>query len=96
MDVDYQPEIVEAHLGEALVAQDAGIVDKDIDALPAAEGLLDHGGDGSFVGHRACDGERRPAGRLDLGDDAVGSLLRQVIYDQLRSVPREIESVRTA
>jgi hypothetical protein len=34
VDVDDGAEILDAHLGEALVAQDAGIVDQDMDAAP--------------------------------------------------------------
>jgi hypothetical protein len=60
VDVDHQPEVVEAHLGEALVAQDAGVVDQDVDPAPARHDLIDHRGDGGLVGDRGRDASASP------------------------------------
>ena len=52
MDVDHQPKVIEAHLCEALVAQDAGVVDEDVDAPPVRRACGYHRGDRGLVGHR--------------------------------------------
>ena len=83
--VDDQPEIGKVHLGECLVAQDAGIVDQDVDLAPARDGLVDHRLDGIEVGDRRGDGDRRAAGRLDLVRDSVGRSLAEVIDDDTRA-----------
>ena len=41
MHVDHQAEIVQRHLRERLVAQDAGVVDEDVDATPIGEDGID-------------------------------------------------------
>ncbi|MNE45914.1 hypothetical protein D3C80_1402290 [compost metagenome] len=72
VDVHDQAEISQLHLGETLVAQDAGVVHQDVDPAPAGHDLGDHGvdrrsvGDGSGVGHGLA------AGRNDLGHHGLG------------------------
>ena len=56
------------HLGEALVAQDAGVIYQDVDAPPLVQGLLDHGADLLLAGHVGAVGDRFTAGGLDLFD----------------------------
>jgi hypothetical protein len=46
VDVEDEAEVGELHLGEALVAQDAGVVDEDVDAAPFGERCRDHRLDG--------------------------------------------------
>jgi hypothetical protein len=40
--VQHQPEVGQVHLGEALVAQDAGIADQHVDPAPGVHRLLHH------------------------------------------------------
>ena len=55
--IQHQAEIGQIHLGEALVAQDAGVADQRVDAAPGVQRLLHQGlhgleiGDGSAAGH---------------------------------------------
>ncbi|MNS91423.1 hypothetical protein D3C72_1255150 [compost metagenome] len=71
VDVHHQAEIGQIHLGERLVAQDAGVVHQDVDPAPAGHDLGDHGvdrrsvGDGSGVGHGLA------ARRRDLSNDGL-------------------------
>ena len=44
-------EILDLHFGEALVAQDAGIGDQNVDPAPLIHGLLDEVGNTGVVGH---------------------------------------------
>jgi hypothetical protein len=60
--VHHQPEILQRHLGEALVAQDAGVVDQDVDPAPGVHGLLHHGLHGRKVGDRRAVGQRLATG----------------------------------
>jgi hypothetical protein len=55
-------EVVERHLREALVAQDAGVVDQDVNRL------VDHGLHRRRVGHRRTTGHRLAAGDADFLD----------------------------
>ncbi|KAG1245623.1 hypothetical protein G6F68_014981 [Rhizopus microsporus] len=73
MHVDHCVEIVGAHLGEGLVAQDAGIVDQDIDAAPGIHRPRHHDVHGSAVADVAAIGDG-PAAR---GQDLVGHGLRR-------------------
>ena len=71
MDIDHLAEVVEAHLDEGLVAQDAGVVDQDIDPAEAFLDEGDHLVDGGGVGHGSAVGDRFTAGRDDLVDDQL-------------------------
>src|SRR5690606_5456503 len=66
--VQHGAEVVQCHSGKALVAQDAGVIDQDVDALPLLErtcGQCLHGG---VVGDVAAHGNGLPA----VADDLVG------------------------
>ena len=54
MHIDDEPEVVQAHLGKALVAQDARVVHQDVDAPPVRKGCSTIA-DRVFVGHGRGD-----------------------------------------
>jgi hypothetical protein len=65
MHLEHAAEIGEIHLGEGLVAEDAGIVDQDIHPSPSGENAIDHVLNGALIGH--IGGERNrlsPGGEL--------------------------------
>ena len=66
--IDQVPVLL-AHLGEGLVAQDAGVVDDDVDT---AEGIQRGLHDGGPIGHRIVVRDGLAASGLDLVDDDVG------------------------
>jgi hypothetical protein len=70
--VQHQPEVRQVHLGEGLVAQDAGVVHQDVDASPAAHRVGHHGLHRGLVGDRGAVGHRGAAGRLDLSHHRFG------------------------
>ena len=72
MDVEHFCEIGDFHLGERLVAQDAGIGAQQIDAAPLLGGALDHGGDLLEVRDIGAVGHRRAAGFADFLDHGFG------------------------
>ena len=45
VNLDHQPEVRQAHLGEALVAQDPGVVHENVHATPRRERAAHHRGD---------------------------------------------------
>ena len=57
MHVHHRVEVVHLHLGEALVAQDAGVGDQDVDAAPGVHRLLDHMLDAGIVGDGGAVGD---------------------------------------
>ena len=57
MHIHHEAEVVHAHLGKALVAQNAGVVDQHIHAAPGVDGLLHHGFHRGKVGHRGRIGQ---------------------------------------
>ncbi len=67
MDVHQQAEIVQRHVREALVAQDAGIVDEDMDAAIFGLRAGDHRLHVRGVGDVAAIGHRHAPRRHDLG-----------------------------
>ncbi len=71
VDVDDETEVGEVHLGEAPVAQDAGVVDEDVDPAPFLERRPDHLLHRVRVGHRRAAGDRLAAGGADLLGDGV-------------------------
>ena len=72
MDVHDEAEIVQPHLGEGLVAQDAGIVHQDIDPTPFFHRRGDHGLNRGEVGDRGGIGHGLAARRHDLGHNRFG------------------------
>src|SRR6185369_6375305 len=95
--IHHQPEIVQAHLGEALVAQDAGVVDEDVDAPPLVHGLPDHGFHRAEVRHAAAVDDRLAAGPPDFLGDGTGArsfaLGAEVVDYHSRTVPRQRDRV---
>src|SRR5690606_38652548 len=67
-------EIGDLHLGKGLVAQDACIVDHDVDAAEGIHRDLHDVGGGSRVRDAVVAGNRFAALRLDLGNHLVGRL----------------------
>ena len=105
VDVDDEPEVVELHLGEALVAQDAGVVDEDVDPAPLGQRRVDHRLHGAEVGDRGAVGDRLAAGGADLLGDGVGGGRRaaaaveraaQVVDDDRRAARRQRQRVLAA
>ena len=105
MHLDDKAEVLERHLRETLVAQDAGVVDEDVDAAPGRERLLDHGLHGVRVGHRCAVRDRFATGDADLVDDRLGRLRRaavavdgatEVIDHHLRAARRERQGMLPA
>ena len=88
---EHEAEIVERHLREALVAQNAGIVHEYVDAPPMMEHLRNHRSHGGFVGNRRRNRHRLATCCDDFRNDAVGGRLREVIDHQAGTLPRQIE-----
>ncbi len=60
------------HIDEALVTQDACVVDHDVEAPVGVERLLDNCCATVWIRHRGMLSNRDPAGNLDLSDNRVG------------------------
>jgi hypothetical protein len=100
-DVDLVDEVPVglAHLLERDVAEDAGVVDEDVDLAEGVDGGLD---DGVAVLDRVVVGDRGAAGGLDLVDDLVGGRARlalageaaaEIVDDDLGAARREEQRV---
>ena len=72
MDVEHLREIGDFHLGEGLVAQDAGIGAEQIDAAPLLGGALDHRLDLLEIRDVGAVGHRGAAGFADFLDHGFG------------------------
>ena len=72
MHVDQGPKIVKLHLGKALVAHIAGIVDQHINRAKGVERGLNDPPPTRFAGHRIVAGHGLTAGRPDLLNHAIG------------------------
>ena len=72
VDVDDDVPLVLGHVEDHPVAQDAGVVDQDVEPAERVERLLDHALAGVHVGHRVVVGDGVAAGVLDRGHDLVG------------------------
>ena len=94
MDVDHLAELGDRHLGEALVAQDAGVVDEDVDASPVRHRTGDHLGDPRLVGHRSGKTDRLAAGRRNLAGNGFGSTWVHVVDNDFRTEPRQHQGMR--
>ncbi|MNT41603.1 hypothetical protein D3C72_1779670 [compost metagenome] len=81
MHVDDRIEIVGAHLGEGLVAQDARIVDQDVDAPPDVHRARRHGLHGGAVADVASVGDGVAARGPDLARDRLGRAPEVVDHD---------------
>jgi hypothetical protein len=98
-------EILQLHLAEALVAQDAGIGDQDVDAAERVHGLLDQIGHTGVIGDRAAIGDGFAAGGLDLGHHffrrfgiAAAAVQRstQIVDHNLGAAPRQLQRMTAA
>ncbi|MNQ89124.1 hypothetical protein D3C85_1044220 [compost metagenome] len=69
MHVLDQVPLLLGHLVEGGIAQDAGVVDQDVDG---AEGLQGGGDDLLALGHRVVVGDSLAAQGADLGDHGIG------------------------
>ena len=72
MDVEDDVPHVVRHVLERLVAQDAGVVDRDVELAELVHRALDHRPGGIAVGDRAVVGDRPAAGVADLLGHLVG------------------------
>ena len=68
VDLNHQIEVVHAHLGKALVTQNAGVVHQNVHPAPGVDGLLHHGFDRRKVGDRGAIGQRLATGSADFID----------------------------
>ncbi|MNT62838.1 hypothetical protein D3C72_2005990 [compost metagenome] len=100
VDFHHDPEFLQAHLGEALVAQDARVVHQDIDTAPARHGRVHHRLDLARVGHIGAVRAGVPAGRaygvrhgLRRRAGLVGS---HVVDQHLGAVTRQFQRVSPA
>ena len=90
--------------GKALVAQDARIVDQDMDAAPGFLGLGNHFDHLLVFGDTAAIGHRFAARRLDFFDDlrrrvrGAGAVARatQIVNHHLRAAPCKLERIGLA
>ena len=74
MHVEHRLEVVQLHLGEGLVAQNAGVVDQDVHPAPSRHGIVHHALGAGPIAHRPAVGDGLPAGRLDFPNNAFGGL----------------------
>ena len=72
MHIQHLGEIGDFHLGEGLVAQNAGIGAQQIDAAPLPGGALDHRRDLLEIGDVGAVGDRGAAGFADFLDHGLG------------------------
>jgi hypothetical protein len=97
--VQHQPEVVERHLRERLVAQDAGVVDEDVHPPPGVHGAVDHRLHRRRVAHVGAVDHRLTPVAQDLVDHRArrraGGVTVQVVDDHARAMPGEFQRVRT-
>jgi hypothetical protein len=71
VDLEDEVPVLVLHVLEADIAQDAGVVDEDIDAAESLDGRLD---DAVAILDAVVVGDGLAASGLDLVDDNIGSL----------------------
>ena len=101
MNAQHQFELGELHFGESLVAQDAGVVDENVDASPARLRGLDHRGDLRGIGDIGAIGDGDAAGRLDFARHLERGLRRlavaaEIVDDDLGAARGQAQSVTAA
>ena len=97
-------EIGHVHLGEALVAQDAGIVDQDVDAAIFGFGFGDHGFDLIKIGDAGPVRQRGAARAADFRDDRGGGVAMagavaraaEIVDHHLGAAAGELERISAA
>ena len=105
MHVDDRSPEVGGHVVERLVAQDAGVVDHDVDPAEGVERALHDRRPALDGGDRVGVGDRLATGRLDLVDDPFGSTLvaagavdrpTEIVHDDQRPTSGHHQGVLTA
>ncbi len=98
MNFDDEVKIIERHLGEGLVAQDAGVVDQNVNAALFVHRLPDQVFYLRVVGNVGAVADCLSTRRLDLRDYGVrigglAVLITDVIYDNFRTALSECQRV---
>ena len=103
---DHRVPLLLGGVDEHPVADEAGVVDQDVEPAEGVDRLLHHRRGLREVGHVGAVGDRPATGRLDRGDDLVGRRLARalagrqrdavVVDHDRRAVRRELERVRAA
>ncbi len=75
VDADDRVELLLGHREDHLVAQDAGVVDDDVEAAEGFDGLVDDVARGLEVGHVVVVGDRVAAAIADDRSDLLGRAL---------------------
>ena len=105
VNVHHGAEIVQRHLHECLVAQDAGIVDQDIDAAPTFLDVGDHLFHSRHVGDAGAIGHGFAAERGDFIHNGLRRRERrartiasaaEIVDDHLGATPRQIKRIGPA
>jgi hypothetical protein len=105
VDVEHRLELLLRHVLERRVAQDARVVDDDVDLAERVERRLHDGLAALRRGHRVVVGHGLAAGGLDLVDDllrcrlgAAGAVGRptQVVHDDEGASLRQLQGVAAA
>ena len=105
VDVEHGVEVVPGQLRERLVAQDAGVVDDDVDLAERVDRGLDDALAALGGGHRVVVRHGVAAGGLDLVDDLLRGCVvaalavdraAEVVDDDLRAAARHLEGVGPA
>ena len=85
VDVDDDVPLLFGHVEDHPVAQDAGVVDQDVQPAEVVQGLLYHPLAGGHVGDRVVVGDGVAAGVLDRGHHLVGRRRLTVQFAALRA-----------
>ncbi len=104
VDLQHCVEVLDAHVEDRVVTDDARVVDEDVEAAELIDGLRDHLACLVIVGHVRVVGCRLAAAGLDDVDGqvrvATRSLARdrpaQIVHDHGRAVLRQLQSVTAA
>ena len=78
MHVKHQTKIAQCHFAEAFVAQNARVVNQNIDAAPRVNRSSNHGGNGDFISHRSVIGNSRSTCGTYLIDHPIGGGQRSI------------------
>ena len=81
------------HLGEAPVAQNACVVDEDVDTAPSSHCTGDHFADPRLIGHGSGKSDRLAAGLSDLARNLLGSAGIHVVDKDFRAQSGQHQSM---
>ena len=96
MHIDYQPEILHRHLRKCLIAQQAGVVDEDIDPTPAFHGCGNHCVNLVLIGDIGADRQRLAASCGDFVGDIRRIRFIQFVDDDFGAARRQCQRMSTA